>query len=324
MNSEQFSAIYLYLINQAKEKGTNSDLFSRLKKGRDPSASIKKTDKDTSCIDAAILLIPLYSTGRAANLIEESINKIIDLINGKKTLSYFSQVTLDEMESACPKIVSPTASNDFFAKRYYPIKARAQFLIEHNLEYEEFKKIYDEECKKNVADRSCPEKKELETLYNFLKKMYGISYAASMHILMDLGFSIVKPDRHIQRILRRTNGEISENRKWSDLFTKNNEDKEIKFDKLYEIQREWNLMIDKIKKSSSEETNKIIQITNKNLNLTDYDKLPEIHQLTSRQFDTIFMLYTQDIKKDLNAIKPICVKNPTCTECNVPNCSKNA
>ncbi len=134
-----------------------------------------------------------------------------------------------------------------------------------------------------------------------LETFDGVGLAAALHILMDLGWAVVKPDLHIVRFLRRLGNP------WRDFFYADKD--QLYPAALIQFQEKWR---DECATFARHEFPELPG---------NAQNLPEATALTPRQIDALIMLYTQ--KRSFNEAwrpDPVCTNEPRCRPCQVPNC----
>lgn len=147
--------------------------------------------------------------------------------------------------------------------------------------------------------------RELIQPIHTLNSFTGIGRAAAWHILMDLGWGVIKPDRHVCRFLSRLGG------RWTAFFPQQGIDKLCETAAL-PFQESW--------KDNYDQMMCALEGTE-----AKFDEMgaPQPSELSSRQIDLLIMLYTQNIDRDDRDWRPspLCSVNPHCESCHVPNCT---
>ena len=179
MKPEQFQAIYNYLLQDAASNSSHK-------------IHGLKQMKTMRAIEA-ILYLPVYSSGKKAHVMTPRINRLkLEARKNGCEIDFFVSQSLEDLEKLCTSDIF----GDFFCL-IYEIRRRA---------------ILIKELKADVIEQQLEVPIEFPSLQSFrevmrlLKQFRGIADAAAQHILMELGWPIVKPDRHIQRILHRVGG----------------------------------------------------------------------------------------------------------------------
>jgi len=283
MNPRQFEAIYNHLIQDA-EKIDHHKLFSL-----NIDSSIKETPL------SAVIYLPMYSSGKKAHIISPMIAHL-KTKDGGDPLTYFNSMSLDNLESICGERMANGKEFSSYFCELYELKKRARQIQNFGGESALQHLVYN---KTSTLDAN-----NFNELFSFLKKFTGIAEKAALHILMDLGWPVVKPDRHIQRILFRLGG-------WNDFFDDQRGEKILGKKLLLSFQKKW---FETVK-----EINKYYKNNPENEPAIGY---PSLGQITSRQVDLCLMWYSQDKKKgDTLLAEPRCSIKPACIRCNVPNCN---
>lgn len=241
----------------------------------------------------AVLYLPLFSLGLVAHGMPERIEHLKLKAEGN-SLDFFLKSPLEDLEEICTETMqNGKIFGDFFI-RLYEIRKRAKKIQE---------KIADNVVKKIRAPSDFPSKEKFVAAIKFLKDFHGIGEISAQHILMDLGWPIVKPDRHIQRILFRLGG-------WDNFFNSEEGNKNFSPEEWYVFQQKWHSAVTGIINFSYENSEIIIP-----------NNILKINQLNSRKIDICLMWFSQKQKsKDETLSAPRCTETPLCKSCSVPNC----
>jgi hypothetical protein len=282
MTPEQFSAIYSHLIRDARQSCGKHKMFGL------------RDQTEAGVIDG-ILFLPLYSLGIAAHGMEARVRHLKDKANGNG-LDFFADGSLDELEKICDsKIQGGNLFGDFF-NRLYEIRQRAKKVRELGVQ-----KVETQLQKPEVF----PTPSEFKEALKLLKEFKGISDVAAQHILMDCGWPIVKPDRHVQRILYRLGG-------WTKFVGTGSDNKKRGLEEWYGFQKKWKRCVDAILEHQDSSLEQACELD-----------LPVLRELNSRKIDYCLMWFAQTQKQDNCSLGPaVCIADPRCENCRVPNCTK--
>lgn len=243
----------------------------------------------------AILYLPMFSLGMAAHGMEARIEYLKAKTAGRD-LAFFAESALEALEAICDERYRGNARFGDFFIRLYEIRRRAKMILEIGIEHVEA----------TLARPSAfPTAPEFKRTLKFLTKFRGISETAAQHILMDLGWPIIKPDRHIQRILYRMGG-------WNEFFDSEDGDKKLTPGEWYEFQKKWAKVVADIVSHDygAAAANGLAGV-------------PTLNQLNSRQIDITLMWFSQTQKRDDGTLKPpLCTADPKCQSCAVPECTQ--
>jgi hypothetical protein len=161
----------------------------------------------------------------------------------------------------------------------------------------------------NLADLARPienwSKKELVQRLRALQEFSGIGPAAAFHILMDLHWNVVKPDRHICRFLSRIGGI------WEEEFVRPGVDT-LEPHAFLTFQEKWRSV-----------TTGLLAVASSGGPEFHGVKFPAMRDWRPRHFDMVIMLYTQDIASADRGWRPVplCQAEPICTRCAVESCA---
>lgn len=152
--------------------------------------------------------------------------------------------------------------------------------------------------------------RELIWPFKFLRQFQGVGGAAALHILMELDWGVVKPDRHICRFLSRLGGP------WSNYFSAAGAKTvapEVRFflvEAWRDAYQQLGVQVEQVEDEPSIRQRNGVQF-------------PDILALKHRQIDSLIMWYTQKVPKADRGWRPdpICQDNPQCGVCHVPNCN---
>jgi hypothetical protein len=276
MKPEQFQAIYNHLLKDAD--GNSRHKIHGLKQ----LVTMRPIE--------AILYLPVYSAGKKAHVMTPRIDRLkIEARKSGCEIDFFVSQSLENLEKLC----TPNVFGDFFCL-VYEIRRRA---------------ILIKELKVDVIEPQLRVPNEFPNLQSFgevmklLKRFRGIADAAAQHILMELGWPIVKPDRHIQRILHRVGG-------WDCFFNTDGGDKILDQPSLYEFQKTWSQAVNEINRCD---------LSIENLP----PSVPSLNELNSRMIDACLMFFCQSRGKEDEKLlgKPLCTSDPDCVRCPVPECN---
>lgn len=233
---------------------------------------------------SGVLYLPLYSLGMAAHGMEARIDYLKKRAGGSD-LQFFANSPLEVLEALCDeKYKNNVRFGDFFT-RLYEIRKRAQRILE----------LGESTLRQKLQKPSAfPSEQEFKTVLKFLTEFRGISKTSAQHVLMDLGWPIVKPDRHIQRILYRLGG-------WDEFFDSEVGDKKLTSKEWYKFQKKWSDAVNAI--------------------TTQFLDRDDLSTLNSRKIDICLMWYSQTQKRsDSSLSPPLCTAEPVCALCKVPDC----
>ncbi|AOJ26762.1 hypothetical protein WJ12_17730 [Burkholderia seminalis] len=137
-------------------------------------------------------------------------------------------------------------------------------------------------------------------LYTFT----GVADKAALHILMDLGWGVVKPDRHICRFVSRLGGQ------WKRYFPDGATD-DLRPALTLPFVRAWQDACALFSSSA------LAPPPSRNGVM-----FPGVSELSSRQVDRLVMWYAQDRAREEHGWrpKPVCGKQPDCQSCSVQDC----
>jgi hypothetical protein len=302
MNSQQFASIYGHLIDDAiaiQRAGGVSKLHG-----------LSNALDTFGCPDTAILLLPLYSVGMAAHVISPRIEHLKQKAASvsKSCLDYFLECSCEDLESICEEkiiVKNDTGKTDLrpfgdFFPRLYEMRRRARKIVAANA------------TESLIFDGEFPSQAEFKVVFKRLTDFPGISEKAAQHILMELGWPIIKPDRHIQRILNRMGG-------WETHFPDESGNVSKAILKWYEFQKAWGEAVRQVNAGAStfgrEIDSKLAQ-----LNQTGRP-LPSLGTINSRQIDLCLMWFSQtQTANESGLAAPRCTDVPVCRRCSVPGC----
>ena len=273
MQPVQFAAIYRHL--EEKSKSMPAHKLHGL-------ASMHAVDPVSG-----VLYLPLYSLGMAAHGMDGRIDYLKKRAGGHD-LQFFATSpleALEALEALCDEHYKNNVRFGDFFIRLYEIRKRAKHILE----------IGESSFRQKLKPPSeFPSEQEFKTALKFLTKFRGISETSAQHVLMDLGWPIVKPDRHIQRILYRLGG-------WNDFFDSEVGDKKLTSKEWYKFQKQW--------------TDAVRLIT------SQLSTAAGFCELSSRKIDICLMWYSQTQKRDDPSLSPpVCTVDPACALCQVPDC----
>jgi hypothetical protein len=265
-------AVYEYLCHETR----NPELFvTHLKQSAQPWDTAR----------SSVLFLPMYSMGLPARTITPRIRWLRE--NGKDT-NFFADAT----ERDIRKIVDADISrNQRFGleNRLFELRQRAQQVTALR-DAEDFLSPIGDWSDRDLLDR-----------LNFLTSLKGMSYLAALHVLMELQWSVVKPDLHIRRVLSQRIGG-----RWRRYFFNGD-----RFD-LYVIPflHEWRAAC-----SEWRDLNPPPPPPRESVNF------PALSTFRSRQIDWLFMCFAQNGTAD-EAWRPtpICGTEPQCEVCPVDKC----
>lgn len=145
---------------------------------------------------------------------------------------------------------------------------------------------------------------EIVDPFTVLYSFTGVADKAALHILMDLGWGVVKPDRHICRFVSRLGGP------WKRYFPDGPTD-DLRPALTLPFVRAWQDACALFSSSSlapPPPRNGVV--------------FPSVSELSSRQVDILVMWYAQDRAKEEHGWrpKPVCGKQPDCQSCSVQDC----
>jgi hypothetical protein len=281
MKPPQFHAIYNHLLTDARHL-SNHKIFDIC-------------DLDGITPVDAILYLPLYSLGIAAHGMEARIAYLKGKASGRD-LEYFTQSPLEILEDICRECYSEgKLFGDFFI-RLYEIRHRAKAIVQLTVERVE---------QQLTPPKEFPEENTFKNVLAFLMKFRGVSDKAAQHILMDLGWPIVKPDRHIQRILYRMGG-------WNDFFDSEEGNKKFNSQEWYRFQKKWYSIVEDIVTHQYDFHEESLLLG-----------VPSLNDFNSRKVDICLMWFSQTQRReDETLMPPVCTSDPKCQRCAVPGCQQ--
>lgn len=229
-----------------------------------------------------VLYIPLYSTGMGPSTINPRITWLQSQGWNWAKLAAANQAQLNAIAA------SPIAPRVPFGmrKRLTELQSRA----------EEIRRTGVGPLGALLTPSPSWSTSQLLTALHYLNHgIAGIKLAAALHILMELGWVVVKPDRHICRFLSRLGGP------WQHYFAKPGATTLHAYG-LVPFLNDWRDACAAIAASA---------------------KHPPLRGLTSRQIDALIMWYTQNVTKAARGWRPtpICRATPACPACAVSGCS---
>lgn len=279
MRYDQISAIYDYLCS-----ATNcpQNLRNELEALRHPWDSPTNT----------MLYLPMYSWGLGVGTVKPRIEFLRD-----------RGWNVDKLANAKTNDRDKIAEAQISTGIRFGMKNRIDQLISRAVQ---IKLIGVDLLSENLKPRAGWNCHTLLQPLQLLRRFHGVGSTAALHILMNLNWGVVKPDRHICRFLSRLGGQ------WSVYFS--NSGAETVGDEIRLLLVEaWGGACDVIGKEAQR----------KSMSWQYGDvQFPSLADLTPRQIDFLVMLYTQDVPK-LDLIwrpEPICTVNPKCGKCRVPEC----
>lgn len=145
---------------------------------------------------------------------------------------------------------------------------------------------------------------DLVVPFTRLRGFTGVGDKAALHILMDTGWGVVKPDRHICRFLSRIGGE------WQRYFLNGRQD-DLLAPLMLPFVRDWR------------DTCAGFAVGGMALSPEGGEiSFPPLTKLTSRQIDILIMWFTQDRARREIHWRPaaVCGDRPICQKCTVPDC----
>lgn len=268
MTHEQINAIYQYMV-----AGSNNP--------EQLEENLQRPPNDFDTIHEAALFLPMYSMGIAAARMQPRINFLIE---NNWTVDMLAACTENDMTEIANSHYQP--GHPFgYRNRVAQLRRRATEILAHD--QQEFEATLDS------ADRA-DNVEAAQNAFEFLKDFHYVGDMAAFHIIMDLGWFVVKPDLHIKRFLYRLGGH------WRNIVNYNPARKEPYYIQAYQFwpfQYAWR--------------DAVVPITN------------EIG-FSSRQVDRLIMWYTQNWNEQRDGgwrPGPICINNPACRNCEVPDCA---
>ena len=278
MNLSQLAAVYTYLCTNTKNPQTFHEELGKVETAfNDPIE--------------AVLYLPMYSMGLGQAAISPRIAvlrtegfKIADVGKGRWKTDCIAKLGV--------------GNNTQFG-----MKARIEQLLARA------KKIDRYGTEKLKAALKPPRHdwatKDLVEPFTLLSSFTGIGAKAALHILMDIGWGVVKPDRHICRFLSRLGGQ------WEKYFAEPGTT-ELLAPLMLPFVTEWRDTCSTFKASGSEAPPARDQI-----------QFKPFADLSLRQLDILIMWFTQDRGVDERNWRPepICGSKPECCVCPVPGCS---
>jgi hypothetical protein len=154
-----------------------------------------------------------------------------------------------------------------------------------------------------LASKQNWDSRDLLRALMLLQKLSGVGLPAALHILMELHWGVVKPDRHISRFLSRLGGD------WLEYFHEPNSDK-VASEALVFMLEKWRSAC-----------RKLSELDGKTF-MSSGVEFPSVGALVPRQIDYLIMWYSQNIEKKDREWRPdpICTRTPRCADCNVLDC----
>ena len=145
---------------------------------------------------------------------------------------------------------------------------------------------------------------EIVDPFTVLYSFTGVADKAALHILMDLGWGVVKPDRHICRFVSRLGGP------WKRYFPGGATD-DLRPALTLPFVRAWQdacALFSSSLLAPPPPRNGVI--------------FPSVTELSSRQVDILVMWYAQDRAKEEHGWRPrpVCGNQPDCQSCSVQDC----
>lgn len=275
MTPEQINAVYQDLV---KRTGDPDNFLHRL----------ELVKNDFNAVDA-VLFLPMYSMGigqagihRRINVLRAMPFTVQDAVSGKCTVREIEHLKVSgEGEFGMPN-------------RLEELFDRARQIADHG----------EAKLSTILEPRENWSLDDLVEPFTLLYRFTGVADKAALHILMNLGWGVVKPDRHICRFLSRLGGP------WKRYFPTGETD-ELRAALTLPFVKDWRDTCATFASSKlpAPSVNKQVQ-------------LPSVAQLSSRQVDILIMWYAQDRAKDEHEWrpKPICGKVADCKACSVPEC----
>ncbi|MFI5025001.1 MAG: hypothetical protein ACHQRJ_25550 [Alphaproteobacteria bacterium] len=144
--------------------------------------------------------------------------------------------------------------------------------------------------------------------FTCLSGFTGIRDKAALHVLMDLRWDVVKPDRHICRFLRRLGGQ------WERYFPTGKKD-DLPAPLMFPFAKEWRDTCARFRRVNLPPPAARNGVA-----------FPPLMDLSSRQIDILIMWFAQDRAREERSWRPapICGKQAACQKCPVPDCEARA
>ncbi len=244
MKAHQVEAIYTYIISTTNEQ----EVLNRLAGFISPWGNAENS----------VLFLPMFSMGMGPGTIMPRIEWLRN--NG------WDRKKLAEANEKCRVDIS----NEVLSSgKSFGMKHRVNELVKRACQIEQFGTV-----KLNDVLTPSPDWQEKDLLepLKILQTFDGISLTAALHILMELHWGVVKPDRHICRFLSRLGGD------WLDYFLASNSEA-VNPEALIFFLEAWRNACSEFDSYQS-------------------DSSPSqtiISKLSPRQIDILIMWYTQDI-----------------------------
>lgn len=280
MEREQIDAVYRYVCEFT---GNPQTLLDWLNRGTIPWESAAN----------AVLYLPMYSTGRNA----EGWTVRIDWLRANEWgVDQLANATAGDREAIATTRLHN--GNQFgYRNRICELVCRANQILAHGRE--------------NLGVMLAPQAnwaaRDLILPLQTLKQFRGVGTTAALHILMELGWGVVKPDRHICRFLSRLGGP------WIDYFLDPGT-AEVDDVAVLLLEETWRDACNQLRVDGGNEPP-----------VRQYDgvQFRDLSTFSPRQIDTLIMLYTQDVPRRDRAWRPqpICTATPQCNGCGVPACA---
>lgn len=275
MTPVQINAIYQNLCQRTME----------------PAEFMRRLDEVTNKFTAvdAVLYLPMYSMGMGQAVITRRIDAlralpftIEDAVSGKRTVEDIERlVVVDGRKFGMRKRVEELFRRAKEISAYGTTRLVTVLLPKPHWSLDD------------IVD-------PFTLLYSFT----GVADKAALHILMDLGWGVVKPDRHICRFVSRLGGA------WKRYFPDGATD-DIRPALTLPFVRAW--------QNACAHFSLSVLLPPPSRNGVIF---PRVSELSSRQVDILVMWYAQDRAEDEHGWrpKPICGKQPDCQSCSVQDC----
>lgn len=275
MDRDQLSGIFDHLCAQSPDP-------ARLLESLTSRATLRESPT------TATLYLPMYSMGMGAATISVRIDWLQQ--NGWN---------LERLTTATPADCAAIAGAALDNAATFGMPRRVNELIHRAREISDFGV---EDLEATLTPRRDWRSRELLQPLRALRRFTGIGPAAALHILMELGWGLVKPDRHICRFLSRLGGQ------WSDFFPHPG---------AQTLDEEGRLPFLEAWRENCEHISTQLRASPLLWNGTQFA------ELSPRQIDWLIMLYTQNVAHGDGDWRPppLCTSDPDCHTCGVPGCA---
>lgn len=263
---------------------------------RDHTADIQHFNERLAVIDdgwnepaECLLYLPMFSMGKGPGTIMPRVDYLRQTGWGVERLGHINEA---DKKSICDAKMSNGARFGF-DNQFHQVTLRASQIIGFGIGQinEKFRKQVDWSAK------------DLFHALMILQEFEGVGSAAALHVLMELNWGVVKPDRHICRFLSRLGG------RWSNYFAKPGTDTLLPEGSILFLE-EWRDACGMFSTYADE-------------GKVNFEERELIAGLTPRQIDRLIMWYMQDVMKSDRAWRPqpICTSMPKCEQCQIEKCA---